>query len=215
MIDLLLQRGASTGNLSDPDTAMLRAQVSNLIHRGLVVSVDLGHAVATVQVGEVQTAALPWLTARAGGDITWWAPDVGEHVAILCPSGSLSQGIILGSLYSGSKPAPGSSADQSITKYSDGTTITYDRAAHKLTVQAVGDVVVEATGDATVSAKDISATAQVSATLTAQTATLAASGGLTINGDVALNGKFTTDLKVAGNVKATGQVMQAVPPSQL
>jgi phage baseplate assembly protein V len=185
MIDLLLQRGASTGNLSDPDTAMLRAQVSNLIHRGLVVSVDLGHALATVQVGEVQTAALPWLIARAGGDITWWAPEVGEHVAILCPSGSLSQGIILGSLYSGSNPAPASSADQNITKYSDGTTVTYDRAAHKLTVHAVGDVVVEATG------------------------------GLTINGDVALNGKITTDLKVAGNVKATGQVVQAVPPSQL
>jgi len=116
MLDLLIQRGARTGDLQDPDTARLNQQVSNLIHRGLVVSVDLQNAVATVHVGEVQTAALPWLTTRAGGDITWWAPEAGEHVAILCPSGSLSQGVIIGSLYCGANPAPSNSADQNITK---------------------------------------------------------------------------------------------------
>jgi phage baseplate assembly protein V len=200
MLDLLIQRGARTGDLQDPDTARLNHQVSNLIHRGLVVSVDLQNALATVQVGEVQTAPLPWLTARAGGDITWWAPEVGEHVAILCPGGSLSQGVIIGSLYSGSKPAPAQSADQHVTKYSDGTTITYDRAAHTFTVQAVGAVTVNIQGNATV---------------TAQAVTVNAQGGLTINGDLTLNGKVAGTLKVAGDVHATGAVAQMVPPAQL
>jgi len=206
MLDLLIQRGARTGDLQDPDTARLNHQVSNLIHRGLVVSVDLQNAVAKVQVGEVQTAPLPWLTARAGGDITWWAPEAGEHVAVLCPGGSLSQGVIIGSLYSGSKPAPSQSADQIVTKYSDGTTITYDRAAHTFTVQAVGAVAINVQGNATVTAQTVTLNAQGGMTL---------AGALTINGDLTLNGKVAGTLKVAGDVHATGTVAQAVPPSQL
>jgi phage baseplate assembly protein V len=208
VLDLLIQRGARTGDLQDPDTARLNQQVSNLIHRGLVVSVDLENALATVQVGEVQTAALPWLTTRAGGDITWWAPEAGEHVAILCPGGSLSQGVIIGSLYSGLKPAPAQSADQHVTKYSDGTTITYDRAAHALTVQAVGTVTINIQGNAAV-------TTQQNATLTAQSITLTAQQCVTIDGDLALNGKLTTDLRIAGSARLTGTVAQNVPPLQL
>ena len=200
MLDLLIQRGARTGDLQDPDTARLNQQVSNLIHRGLVLCVDMQHALATVQVGEVQTAALPWLTTRAGGDITWWAPEAGEHVAILCPCGSLSQGVIIGSLYSGSKPAPSNSADQHVTKYSDGTTITYDRAAHTFTIQAVGAVTINIQGNAAVTAQAVAVNAQ---------------NGLTINGDLTLNGKVAGTLKVAGNVRATGAVAQMVPPAQL
>jgi phage baseplate assembly protein V len=205
-MDLLIQRGARTGDLQDPDTARLHHQVSNLIHRGLIVSVDLTKAVATVQVGEVQTAPLPWLTLRAGGDITWWAPEAGEHVAILCPGGSLSQGVIIGSLYSGAKPAPSNSADQNVTKYSDGTTIAYDRAAHTFTVQAVGAVTINIQGHATVTARAVAVSAQDGLTLT---------GALTVNGDLTLNGKLAGTLKVAGDVRATGTMAQAVPPSQL
>jgi phage baseplate assembly protein V len=206
VLDLLIQRGARTGNLQDPDTARLNQQVSNLIHRGLVVSVDLQNALATVQVGEVQTSALPWLTTRAGGDITWWAPEAGEHVAILCPGGSLSQGVIIGSLYSGSKPAPAQSADQHVTKYSDGTTITYDRAAHMFTVQAVGAVTINIQGNAAVTAQAVAVNAQNGLTLT---------GALTVDGDLTLNGKVAGTLKVAGDVHATGAVAQMVPPAQL
>ena len=206
MLDLLIQRGARTGDLQDPDTARLNHQVSNLIHRGLVISVDLENALATVQVGEVQTAPLPWLTARAGGDVTWWAPEAGEHVAILCPGGSLSQGVIIGSLYSGSKPAPSQSADQNVTKYSDGTTITYDRAAHAFTVQAVGAVTINIQGNATVTAQAVTMNVQGGMTL---------AGALTLNGDLTLNGKVAGTLKVAGDVRATGSVAQSVPPSQL
>jgi phage baseplate assembly protein V len=206
VLDLLIQRGARTGDLQDPDTARLNQRVSNLIHRGLVVSVDLQSALATVQVGEVQTAALPWLITRAGGDITWWAPEAGEHVAILCPGGSLSQGVIIGSLYSGSKPAPSNSADQHVTKYSDGTTITYDRAAHTFTIQAVGAVTINIQGNATLTAQAVAVNAQNGLTLT---------GALTVDGDLTLNGKVAGTLKVAGNVRATGAVAQSIPLAQL
>jgi phage baseplate assembly protein V len=200
MIDLLLQRGAHTGDLSDPDVAVLRAQLSNLIHRGLVVSVDLVTATAKMQIGEVYTAALPWLTARAGSDRTWWAPEVGEHVAVLCPCGSLSQGFILGSLYSGANPAPATSADQCVTEFADGTTITYDRAAHQLSIEAVGQLSIHVVGDATITAK---------------TVTVTADNGLTLNGDLVLNGKLTSDLRVAGAIRATGSVVQSVPTAEL
>jgi len=206
MLDLLIQRGARTGELQDPDTARLNHQVSNLIHRGLIVSVDLENAVATVQVGEVQTAPLPWLTARAGGDVTWWAPEAGEHVAILCPGGSLSQGVIIGSLYSGSKLAPSNSANQHVTKYSDGTTISYDRATHMFTIHAVGAVTINIQGNATVTAQAVTVNAQGGVTL---------AGALTLNGDLSLNGKVAGTLKVAGDVHATGAVAQMVPPAQL
>jgi phage baseplate assembly protein V len=127
-------------------------------------------------------------------------------VAILCPGGSLSQGVIIGSLYSSSNPAPGSSADQSITKYSDGTTITYDRAAHTLAVQAVGAVTINIQGNATLTAQAVAVSAQNGLTLT---------GALTVDGDLTLNGKVAGTLKVAGNVRATGAVAQSIPLAQL
>jgi phage baseplate assembly protein V len=117
----------------------------------------------------------------------------------MCPCGSLSQGVIIGSLYSGSNPAPSQSADQNVTKYSDGTTITYDRAAHAFTIQAVGTVTINIQGSAAV-------TAQNGLTLT---------GALTVDGDLTLNGKVAGTLKVAGDVRATGAVAQMVPPAQL
>jgi phage baseplate assembly protein V len=122
--------------------------------------------------------------------------------------------VILGSMYCGANPAPAASATQAVTRYADGTTITYDSAAHALTVNAVGAVSVNVQGNASVIVAG-------DAALTAQAVTVGAQQGLTlngslqINGNLALVGKVTSGLKVAGDVRVTGAVVQAVPPTQL
>ena len=51
--------------------------------------------------------------------------------------------MVLGSLYSTMAPAPSDDTDKQVVRYSDGTVVEYDRAAHKLRL----DADVEITGD--------------------------------------------------------------------
>ena len=87
-------------------------RLANIVTLGSIAAVDVANAVAQVQIGGILTDWLPWLTARAGNDITWWAPEVGEQVVILSPSGDLAQGVVLPGLYQTAHPAPSNSADQ-------------------------------------------------------------------------------------------------------
>ncbi len=140
--------------------ADLERRLANLLRVGTVEEVDHNNALARVQLGNNHTVALPWLTQRAGGDRTWWPVEVGEQVVILSPSGDLTQGIILGALYSGAASAPSSSAGVYRTEYSDGAVIQYDRNTHQLTADIPGDVSVTANGNISAQAGgDITATA--------------------------------------------------------
>jgi phage baseplate assembly protein V len=117
----------------DPfDIAELERRLANLIRDGLIASVDYDAARARVQIGDLLTAPLPWYAGRAGGDRTWWAPEVGEQVTVLSPSGELAQGRILPALYSNAAPAPASAGDVSRAVWADGLVVEHDRA-RKLT----------------------------------------------------------------------------------
>ena len=86
---------------------------------------------------------MPWVATRAGYDGEWWAPEKGEQVVVVSPSGDLAQGIIVGSIFRGS----GINFDTSLETitqvpddiqrhihkrlYQDGTSISYDRQSHK------------------------------------------------------------------------------------
>ncbi|WP_441228014.1 phage baseplate assembly protein V [Tardiphaga sp. 20_F10_N6_6] len=120
-------------------------RLANVFTIGTVASVDPSSGVATVKLGDATTDSIPWMTQRAGGDRTWWAPEVGEQVVVAAVSGDLSQGIILGSLYQDAHAEPADSLDVHRTVYNDGTTVEYDRAAHKYTIDvsaSAGSVVV-------------------------------------------------------------------------
>jgi phage baseplate assembly protein V len=94
---------------------------------------------------------LPWVTVRAGYDGEWWHPDLDEQVLVLAPSGNITQGFIVGSLYrgcltfdSGADGAiekrdliPASETDKQIhyRTYQDGTSVSYDRNLHELAVK--------------------------------------------------------------------------------
>lgn len=151
------------------DLVELARRLANVVRLATVHEVD--HASARLrarydldQSGDaVLTGWLPWLTRRAGGDSDWWAPEAGEQVVLLSPSGDLPQAVALPAIYSAMRPAPADGPDQRLTVFSDGARILYDRAAHAL-----------------------------SATLPdGATASLRATSGVSITGNLAVTGDVT------------------------
>ena len=156
-------------------------RLSNLIRAGTIASVDAANARATVQIGALLTAPLPWLTTRAGNDRTWWAPSVGEQVLVLSPDGELAAGWILPGAYTQAAPAPVTNPAIHRTTYRDGAVVEYDTAAHRLRVTGVTAVEVVASGAVTVTGGSITI-----------------NGPTTINGNTVINGSLSQGLGEGG-----------------
>ena len=92
------------------------------------------------------TAWLPVLVSRASQDMEFDLPDIGDQVLCLFSGLGLEEGWVLGSMY-GRQAPPVSSGDKWHRTFSDGTTLEYDRAAHKLKASVQGDIEIEATGN--------------------------------------------------------------------
>jgi len=156
----------------------LERRLHNLLLLGTIEAADYAAARVRARIGDLVTGWLPYLTQRAGGDITWHAPEVGEQVVVLSPSGELAGAVVLPALYQAAHPAPAAVADRRVTTYLDGAAIAYDRTAHHL-----------------------------SAILPAgATAALVADGGITMTGNVAITGDITVTGKIttSGDVVAAG-----------
>ena len=125
----------------------LDRRLANLIRWGTIEAADYDAARVRVRCGTVVTDWLPWITARAGGDVSWWAPEAGEQVIILSPSGETGQGVVLVGVFQSAHPAPANNPDVARMVFKDGAVIEYDRAAHKLAATIPGDVDVQATGN--------------------------------------------------------------------
>ena len=129
----------------------LERRVANLVRSGLVYSADYDAAKVRVRYdtdaagAPVLTAPLPWFARRSGEDGDWWAPEVGEEVAILSPSGDLLQGMVLPALYRQAYPAPETVPTRHVRRYADGAVFMYDREAHHLeaTLPAGSSAVIE------------------------------------------------------------------------
>lgn len=122
------------------DLVELARRLANVVREGTVAAVDAAAyrvrvAYDTDEAGRaVLTAPIPWVTHRAGPDRDWWAPEVGEQVVLLAPSGELTQALAMPALYSDAMPAPSDDADKRVQRHSDGAVFEYDRAAHRWTV---------------------------------------------------------------------------------
>lgn len=73
-------------------------RIEGMIHTGIIVGASYRHGKVRVKIGEIVTDWIPWVVPRAGGNREWQAPEAGEQVLVLCPSGMLENGVALGSL---------------------------------------------------------------------------------------------------------------------
>lgn len=201
-------------------TADMQRRLANVVRVGVVASVDLPASRCRVTIGEIQTAPLPFITCKAGEDRTWHPPEVGEQVIVLAPSGELAAGFVLGGVYTTSHPAPSTSPDVAKMLFKDGSTATYDRALHTLTldlppsgsslsvtvngnatISATGNALVEADGNATVSAGSVARLeAGTQATIVAPT--IALTGNITHTGG---SGSSTGTWTTSGDFVAQGK----------
>jgi phage baseplate assembly protein V len=184
------------------DTAELERTRANSVQVGTVAAVESPRV--RVKLGDLTTAPLDVLQRRAGPDVTWWMPEVGEQVAVICPDGDPAMGIVIGGLYSGAYPAPSNSPDVHRVKYSDGAIVEYDRAAHKLkaTLPGGGTADVIAPGGATITAPLTRIVGNLEITGTITMGTSGAGGAIgTIYGSLQqIGGNFAT----TGNVESDG-----------
>lgn len=174
-------------------------KLANIVRLGHVAALDEAGALVRVESGGITTDWLPWITARAGGDRTWHAPEVGEQVVILSPSGDTGQGVVLPSIYQTSSGAPATSKDKHRTQYSDGAYMEYDRAAHHYTISVPGGVGV------TIICQ--TATIQAATSVQVQSPETTITGHVTIQGGLAVSGGGGAT--VSGSVAVTGGTVSA------
>lgn len=117
-------------------------------------------------------------------------PELGEQVAILLDEHGVG-GVCLGGVYSSAEPPPVVDEDTDFVRYSDGTTVIYDRAAGVMTLDCVGDVLLKC-------ARGVSIEAGAPVVIKAPEVTLDAAQ-FTVNGS----------LQVNGDVISAGAVMDA------
>ena len=127
----------------------LERRLNNLLMIGTVAEVDPERARCRVQVGEITTAWLLWMTPSASEDRTWWAPSVGEQVMVMSPSGETAQGVVLPAINQRAHPAPSSNPDVIGRWLPDGTRLEYDSEKSRLLIHCVGDIHLEVIGDLT------------------------------------------------------------------
>lgn len=143
---------------------MKNSEINRLLHNlcrlGTIAELDYAAKKVRIQTGELKTDWLNW-PADVGNNYVRFKPlRLNTQVIILCLSGDISQGQIVGTLYSDEMVAPGDSEELDIIKFEDGTEIQYDSSESKLSITCVGDV--------ELNANNITATSQGNATIEAK-----------------------------------------------
>jgi phage baseplate assembly protein V len=173
-------------------TELERRQASTL-RLGTIAEADYKRARVRVKIGPLLTAWLPWLTHRASKNITWHAPEVGEQVLVLAPSGELTNAVVLPAIYQSAYPAPTDNPDIARLTFDDGAVLEYDRAAHKLTADIPGSADIKLK-------KDITAT--IGGNLAAK---------ISGNADLTAGGNLSAKISGSTNIESTGSAILKAP----
>jgi len=158
------------------DFTELARRLANLIRYGQVQEADYAQALVRVQCDGYLTGWLPWLTRRAGGDVDWWAPEVGEAVLVLAPDGDPALAVVLPAAYSDDVPPPETTPDRAAWRFGTTVSVAVDRATGEATVIATGTVRVQAPR------------VEIAADEVAITGHLSVGNGVTATGDVTADG---------------------------
>ncbi len=164
------------------DLADLARLLENLLRIGTVA--DVRHSAppaVRVQTGGITTTWRPWAERRAGQTRTWNPPTKGEQVLLFCPSGDLSNAVILCGIPTADNDVPSNDPNRTVTLYPDGALTSYDHAAGLLTVQGAKTVFLEAAANVLVKAP-----------------------ATTFDGDVTVKGRFSFENGMAGQGGAHG-----------
>jgi len=137
------------------DFSELERRLANIIRVGTVIAADYTDARVTVRCDGIATDWLPWVTRRAGNDRDWWAPDIGEQVIVIAPSGVMRAAFVLPALYANAHPEPAASPDIHTIRYGNGDVVTHNRADGSWFIQCAGPVTVVAGGAVTVQAPSV------------------------------------------------------------
>lgn len=124
-------------------------------------------------------------------------PELGEQVAVLLDADGVG-GVYLGGIYSTAEPPPVVDEDTDYVRFSDGTTLTYDRAAHVMALDCVGATTLKCAKNLIVECGEPVSVKAPSATLDVPDVTM--NGNLKVNGNLDVGG----DANVAGRVMDGG-----------
>lgn len=188
------------------NNADIQNRLSRIITVGTVAEADYEKARIKVTVGEWTTSWLPWVTSRAGNDVSWWALEIGEQVLVVSPSGDMAQGIVIGGIYQQQQQQVGADKLENVhrVKYQDGTVIEYDRENHLLKADVKGDVelLVEKNLTAKVTENvDITVQGQMTATVSKGAVLKADTILLESASDMTLKAGGAMTLEATGNMK--------------
>ncbi|ROO28282.1 phage baseplate assembly protein V [Salinisphaera orenii] len=207
--------------------ADIERRIARMIQTGVIVAADYDAARVRVAIDARTSPWLPWATRRAGPDVDWWAPEVGEQVDLLCPNGEMNGARVIPAFYSDQVPAPANSPAIRLIRFANGTEIVHDRETNRLSIDTPDDIDLTVGGNVTAAvAGNVTETVAGSADLTVQgPASVTAPSGLTItapltrvNGALTVTGLLTYSgglsgsggsgaaAKIDGDVQSTGRM---------
>lgn len=185
---------------------------------GIISDVKKGFAKVAFLEDDLVTDWWPVLVKKSLTDKESWPLEVNEHVACISDE-NCENGVILGAIYSETDaPDTGEGAGKFRKKFSDGTLIEYDKAAHKLTADVKGSLKAITTGAAEIEGNEVKAKGTVKIEATAPVinltgnvvvsgslvaASIATSGGgaITSSGDISTSGTITGAQIIEGSVR--------------
>ena len=129
------------------DLVEAQRRIANLVMIGKVVEVDAVGIRARVQIGDMITALLPWVSQRAAVMNCWTAPAVGEQVLVISHNGDPAQGVIVASLHSAANPAPSQNSSLYKVVFSDGSYVEHNVETGAMKIGCSGKVEIDADGD--------------------------------------------------------------------
>ncbi|MCP4102606.1 MAG: phage baseplate assembly protein V [Lentisphaerae bacterium] len=157
----------------------LQRNIANLVRIGTIAEADYTNAKVRVQIGELLTNWLDFISFRAALVKVWCPPEVGEQVLVISPGGDLAQGVVIPAIYQNTFPATSTTPTTTKLTFGDGAKLEYDSAAHHLQAILPGG----------------------------GTTTLVSDGGITIIGDITVTGQIvSTGDQIAGGISQINHV---------